>query len=195
MAVQQGRFPRYTQAVLYSSTGTGVSLLTAEAYRDTVFIMNFFRHDQDDALSLSMEMPTNKRLGSPLGEIHIHCIPMVAPASSPLNVYFQLDYAWHNIGVEFPVAGSWVTTNPVMPVATGDEFKVKEFVLASNISAPANEAYDSILLIRVARLGTNINDTYNTNKAGGTAQANLGLVSVDFPILSDRIGSINVEGD
>jgi hypothetical protein len=195
MAITQGIMPRYEQAVIYSSTGVGTGLLTSEVYRDTVFVMNFFRHDQDDSLSLSVQMPTRKKLSYPLTEIHIHCIPMVTPSSSPQNVYFQIDYSWQNIGLAFPLAASWVSANVTMPVATGDEFKTKEFVLASNIPAPTGETYDSLFLIRVARLGTSGSDTYNTNKAGGTAQANLGLVSVDFIFLKDRLGSINVETD
>ena len=120
---------------------------------------------------------------------------MVAPAAPPLNVYFQIDYTWQNVGAEIPTAASWVSTNPTMPIAAGDEFKAKEFILASDVAPPANEAYDSIFLIRVARLGTDGNDTYNTNKVGGTGAANLGLISLDFVFLKDRLGSINAQTD
>lgn len=170
----------------------GVSALTTEGYRDTGFLMPFFRHDQDDTLYFTFQFSHRKKPGSPIDSVHIHCVPMVAPSSSPQNVYFAYKYSWQKLGDAFPANASWVASNAVMPVVTADAFEHVYFPIVSNIAAPANETYSSILLFTLQRLGTNIMDTYDTNKATppGTAAANLGLLYVDCHYDTERAGSL-----
>lgn len=187
-----GGIIRYDDMLGPIQGATGVSALTTEAYRDTAFLMSFFRHSQVDAINLTFQFCHRKKLGSSLASIHIHCIPMANPAA-PQNVYYSYSYSWQKInGSEYPLSASWTSGNSTMTVGTTDAFKHKIHSIVTNVSAPASEGYSSILLIRLARFGTSPNDTYTTNKATppGTASANLGLLSVDCHYQTERRGSI-----
>jgi len=170
----------------------GISALTSEAYRDTAFIMPFFRHDQADTLSLTFQFSHKRKLGSPLDGIHIHYIAMVNPAAIE-NVYFSYSYSWQTEGGEFPLLASWTNGNATLPIGTTDAFKNKLFSIVTNIAAPANETTSSILLFRITRLGTDPLDTYDTDKATppGTSAANLGLQYFDCHFITDRRGSVS----
>ena len=169
----------------------GISALTSEAYRDTAFVMPFFRHDQDDTLSLTFQFSHRRQLGSPLDSIHIHYVPMVNPVAIQ-NVYFSYSYSWQTVDAVFPALVSWVSGNLTLPIGTTDAFKHKYAPLISAIAAPANEIYSSVLLFRITRLGTSPSDTYNTDKATppGTSAANLGLLYFDCHYITDRRGSV-----
>lgn len=173
-----------------AQASAGISALTSEAYRDTAFVMPFFRHDQNDTLSMTFQFSHRRKLGSPLDSIHIHYIPMVNPAAIE-NVYFSYSYAWKTTDTEFPALVSWTSGNATLPIQTTDAFKTLLFSIVTNIAAPANEGYSSILLFRITRLGTDPLDTYDTDKATppGTAAANLGLLYFDCHYVTDRRGS------
>lgn len=166
-----------------------VAALTTEQYRDTGFSMPFFRHDQDDALHLTFQFSHRKRLGSNLASVHIHCIPMVSPAA-PENVYFGYNYTWQNADGTFPANASWVSGNSTMTVGISDGFDGRLHSIIADIEPPASEGYSSFLLVTITRLGTDGNDTYDTAKVGGTAQANLGLLGIDCHYETNRRGSI-----
>lgn len=172
--------------------GSVIAALTADAYRDTVFPMSFFRHDQDDTIGFTFQFSHRKKLGSALDSVHIHYVPMVAPTSSPENVYWAYQYAWAKVGDVIPAVATWTTGNVTMPVVTADAFKHSYYTLVANIAAPASETYSSILLFVLQWLGTNLLDTYSTAKATppGTAQANLGLLYVDAHYITERRGSL-----
>lgn len=181
--------PRYEDILGQYNLATGTSGMTLEAYRDTGFNIEFTRHDQDNVIGyFKFQMSHKKRLGTAL-ELHVHCIPMVNPASDQV-VRFELQYSWQKAGDEFPTVSSWTTETADMTVTTTDAFKHKLFELKSSIAAPSSESYSSYFLCRVRRLGTDGGDTYTTSKASGTAAANLAILGVDCHILHDRNGSI-----
>lgn len=187
-----GGIIRYDDALGMAQVARGSAALTVEAYRDTTFLLPFFRHDQNDELFFVFQFSHRKKLGSALASIHIHCVPMVDPSVSPQNVYFQYKYTWQKPGDLFPADASWTAGFSTLSVATGDAFKHVYHNLVTNIAAPASETYSSIMLCMVQRLGTDANDTYNTDKATppGTAAANLGLLYVDCHYQTERRGSL-----
>ena len=195
MAVIQGLFQRFSHVIVQADSDTGTPGLTNEQYRDTGFNILFFRHDQDDAMFVIADIAQHKKLGATLEQFHVHCIPMVDPSVSPQNVYFEVSYTWNLTGQEAPAIASWTVTNVTMPIVTGDAFKIKHVHILEGIPPPANETYGSTFMVLIKRLGTNILDTYNTNKAGGTGAANLGLLSFGSIVPTDRLGSINPTTD
>jgi hypothetical protein len=184
-----GGIIRYEDQQGAVASAVGVSALTEEQYRDTGFLMAFFRHDQDDTLHLTFQFSHRKKLGTPIASVHIHCIPMVNPAI-PQNVYFGYKYTWQDIGSEFPSDASWITGNATMTVGITDAFKQRAHGIVVAVPAPIGEGYSSMVLFRLQRLGTNPLDTYNTNKAGGTPAANLGLLYMDCHFQTERRGSL-----
>lgn len=182
---------RYDDMIGNVQAAAGVSSLTIEAYRDTPFLMPFFRHDQDDSLYFTFQFSHRKKLGGVVKSVHIHCVPMVNPAVAQ-DVYFGYSYSWQIMEGAFPALGSWVSGNSTFQVGVADAFKHKYHQIVADIAAPANETHSSVLLFRLTRLGTDPLDTYSTNKAvpPGTAAANLGLLYVDCHYLADRRGSV-----
>lgn len=161
------------------SQGTANATLTYEAFRDTTFLQYFFRHDQDDSLSMRFQFPHGVSLdASAIVVPHLHVVPMSAPAA-PENVRFTGSYAWAVHGAAIPAAVGWTAFGPILqPVAAGDAFKDMKVILA-DIVPPVGFKGSSILLVRVARTGTDPGDTYTTAKGDHTAAANLGLLSFD----------------
>lgn len=150
--------------------------LTFEAYRDCPQIKPFVRHDQNNSVSLEIEMPhtwagTNVRL-------HVHTIPMVAPSPSPLNAYFSGSYYFGNRNAELPAFTSWTAFNATIAVATGEEFIRKSTAVATCV-APVSPLDSDFLSVFIQREGDSPSDTYTTSKVGGTAAANLAFVAVD----------------
>jgi hypothetical protein len=123
---------------------------------------------------------------------HLHVVPMVAPAAPPLNVRFTGAYAWAVAGTAIPAAIGWTAFGPILtPIVAGDEWKDK-IVSFANIVPPVGYKGSSILLVNVTRTGTDLGDTYSTNKAvpPGTAAANLGLLSLDVHYRKATQGSV-----
>jgi hypothetical protein len=119
---------------------------------------------------------------------------MANPASTEV-VYLGYKYTWQSIGGLIPSNTSWISGNTSLSIGTTDEFIHKKFNIVSNIQIPASETYSSMLLISIQRLSSNENDTYKTNKVGGTGKANLGLLYVDIHYQKDRLGSLLENSD
>lgn len=179
----------YDDALGNFANATGVAALVLEEYRDTNYKMYFFKHNADEYIYLATQFPHRRRTSAALADIHLHYIPMVNPASAKV-VYLSLEYAWAGIGEEMPADAGWSKSNPTITINTTDAYKHLLADLATNIAAPAGDTYSSILLLRLGRLGTSLNDTYDDNKGDHTSQANLGLLYVDLHFLCDRFGSI-----
>lgn len=186
--------PRYDDMQVMAATASHplASSLTQEEYRDTALTLTFMSHDADDVLTTIMQMAHAKALGSNLGDLHMHVVPMAAGAG---DVYFEVSYSWQNVGGTFPATASWTTSNVTASFVAGDQYDHKTITLLSDIAPPASEGYSSILLCTITRLGTNTLDTYTTNKDHGTGAANLGILSIDGHIPIDRVGSVNTFSD
>lgn len=172
------------------SQGTGAAALTYEVYRDTPFFMYFFRHGQNDTLSMRFQFPHGVDLTTPVVP-HLHVIPMSSPGAAQ-NVRIIGQYAWAPEGVAIPANVGWTPFGPlIVPYAAADQFKETIINLAT-IAVPVGFRGSDILLVFVERNGTDGTDTYNTGKAGGTATANLGLASMDVHYRKATEGSVTV---
>ncbi len=162
------------------SQGTGNSVLTFEQYRDAPFKCYFLRHDQDDELNYVFQM-RHKWMRNTSIVLHIHYTGMSTWGEAALTKdgYFQIKYNWVAYGAEIPAATGWTTVFKTVQIAKADINKDAIATLAT-ISPGANAKESSILRVQIIRLGTNINDTYNDNKAGGgTGAANIAVWDVD----------------
>lgn len=184
LASQHGRWDDVRGDV---SQGAGNTSLTLEDYRDTAFRMYFMRHDQDDALSFSYQLPHSWNRGAV--RPHVHVLPMSDPVA-PQVAYFTAQYAWATATVPVPAASGWTTVNYSLTINPGSAFTEK-FVDFGMITPPEGTPESAILLIRVVRSGTSPSDTYATNKTGGTGAANIGLLSFDVHFRKNKIGTVS----
>lgn len=168
--------------------GAGASALTHEVFRDTPFLMSFFRANQNDSLSFSYQMSHGWLPGTTVHP-HVHVIPMANPAVAQ-NVYMIGQYAWIDVGSgKLPANAGWTVMPPtVLTINPGEDFEEKIISLPA-IVPPAAMKESAILLFYIQRNGANVLDTYTTAKVGGTASANLGLLSFDCHIQVEKSGT------
>lgn len=162
----------------------GTSALTLEGYRDSDFPIYFMRHDQDDTLTIIYQMPHMWDYTTAVWP-HIHYIPMAAASG---NVYFSFSYVWAPRGEVVPALSSWVSGNKTISITAGDQFKHLAAGFAT-INPPAAAGASTMLLMKITRLGDDVLDTYNTNKTGGTAAANFGVLYLDLHYQKIRAGT------
>lgn len=170
--------------------GQAVSVLTVEAYRDTPFVMSFFRSGQNDSLSFVYQMSHEWKPGT-IVRPHVHTIPMANPAVQQ-NVRVIGQYAWTFESIlALPANVGWTTFQVDVPINPGDAFveKVIDVTGGVGITPPASVLESGFLLVYFQRNGANVADTYNTGKAGGTALANLALLSFDCHFQSQKVGT------
>jgi hypothetical protein len=168
------------------SQGTSSSSLTYEALRDTAFKAYHFQNNQLDSLMMRFQMPhswDHTEVVVP----HLHVMPLVNPASEQ-NVRLTGYYCWTDLNNAMPALTGWTTFGVSLPITTTSAYKTVYANLAS-ITPPENSLGSSILLVYVSRNGGVGDDTYTTNKVGGTVQANLALMSLDVHYKKVRIGS------
>jgi hypothetical protein len=110
-------------------------------------------------------------------------------AATTKDGYFQIKYNWVAYGVEVPAAVGWTTIYKTVSIAKADIYKDAIATLAT-IPPGANAKESSILRVQIIRLGTNINDTYNDNKTGGTNAANIALWDIDCHYQQDKSGTV-----
>lgn len=172
------------------SAGLGAAALTTEVYRDTPLLMAFFRANQNDALSFIYQMSHQWQPGTVVRP-HVHVVPMADPAATQ-NVYIVGQYAWASPTRVLPANAGWTTFAITFAINPGDAFKVKviDTTNATGITPPAGIDESDMLCVYFSRQGTDPLDTYSTAKSGGTASANLGLVSFDCHYQGQKIGSL-----
>ena len=166
------------------SQGTGPAVLTYEAFRDTGFMMYFFRHNQPDALYMRYQLP--HRWDKTEVRPHLHYVPMSAGAGK-FAVFGR--FVWVNYNREIPANASWTHYAASEDLVAGDQYKEKILSLARCV--PPNGSKESaILLISCIRdhLGA---DTYTTAKSPGTGAANIGLLSLDTHYRSEKSGTVS----
>lgn len=162
----------------------GSAALTLEGFRDTEFPMYFMRHDQDDVITITYQMPHTWDTTTSVWP-HIHYVPMAAASG---NVYFSFSYVWVPRGELAPALASWTTGDKTIAIAAGDQFKHLAAGFAT-IAPPASAGASTMLLMKFTRLGDNILDTYDTDKTGGTAAANFGILYLDLHYQKVRAGT------
>jgi len=183
--------PRYTDQIGTTLEGDKKAALTYDDYRDTGFPFGCFRHDQDNELFLSYQFPHARRLNAPLGDFHLHTIPLSTPVLGVSDhLYFVYSYVWVGIGQELPAIAGWNTGTKTVTISAAGQHIHTYFDIFDNIAAPVPDTYSSFLFIKLKREGTNVLDTFNVDKTTpGTAAANLALMGLDCHMLVDRLGS------
>ena len=169
--------------------GTASAALTTEVYRDTPFRMSFFRSGQSDSLSFLYQMAHRWQAGTKVRP-HVHVVPMADPVA-PQTVLIQGQFAWFNDTIALPANSGWTTFSVLVTINPGDVFKEKVIDLTGGVglTPPAGIVESDILAVFIQRSGSDGQDTYNTAKSGGTALANLGLVSFDCHYQSQKVGT------
>lgn len=165
--------------------GNATAALTYEAYRDTNHLMYFFQHNQADALHMRFQMPHAWGLG--IVRPHLHFVPMVNPVA-PQVFGVKGEWAWADYGQAVPAASGWTAFAATATIAVDDAFKARILALG-DVAPTANARGSSILLMRLYR-DQGATDTYTTSKSGGTAQANVGLLSFDVHYQKGSQGSV-----
>lgn len=151
------------------SQGNAAGALTREALRNTPFLVDHFRHDQDDSLHFKFQMSHTWNRG--IVRPHLHVMPAADPTTAQ-NVRFAGQWAWASTRVQTPLTASWTSFTVDVRINQGDVFKEKLVPLFETPVISTSKESD-VLLVYVYRHGTSPLDTYTTSKAYGTAQANL----------------------
>ena len=170
----------------------GASAPTNEAYRDTTARMTFMRHDQDDTITITYQLP-HRWIPNTEVRVHLHYIPMVTPAADEV-AYLEYSYAWGHPNAELPAAASWTTGNVSLTIPSSGANTFFHKATSLFVDTPTGASESSFLIVRFSRLGTNGADTYTTAKATGTAAANLAILSVDCHYQSGKEGSVSEFG-
>ena len=146
-----------------------------------------------DVFGMTFQMTHRKALYQPIRSVHMHWMPAGtaasnganAPADGTYNIRINFAWGWFNRWDTIPTTLPNATGSPVdIPITVGGAsdmmWKLQINGLISNLAAPANEGYSSILLVRCSRESGGA-DTY----PGGLA-----LLSMDAHIPIDRQGSV-----
>lgn len=163
---------------LYSEIheGTGAAALTYEGYRDTGFNIRFFRHNQNDNIFMTYQMPHMWNTGTSVYP-HMHYVPM---SSGSGNAIFEFSYCWTNTNSELPAGSGWVTSSITMSLTPSDQY-IQSARHFGAIDPPSGSQPSSILYFKIERPGASNNgDTYQTSKDHGTAAANFGITFFDL---------------
>lgn len=166
------------------SLGDAVANPTYEAFRDTSWKTYFLKHNQADELHFSLQMPHSWDPTTAV-KFHVHYVPMADPLTTKV---FALSgqYSWATFGVATPANTGWTSWAATKDVASGDEFK-EAVIQCFTATPPATATESSILLIYMKRdIAT---DTYETSKTGGTAAANVAILSADAHFEKNKDGT------
>ncbi len=121
------------------SEGTGPASLTYEAYRDTGFFMRFFRHNQNDSIFMTYQLPHGWDPSTAVRP-HMHALPAAAGSGT---VNFNYSYSW--LGVNSGTLGngsSWTTGSISLSIETTDQYKQK--IVSFGSITPPSGASESI---------------------------------------------------
>lgn len=180
-------FPQHDDAQGVLGTAlTGVTTWTPAAYRSTGIVMNEIA--SGDVFTMIFQFAHRKKLGTALDGVHIHYIPM---GSANGDIAFTYSWGWYNHGDTVPNTLPNTGTVADITLATTDQYKLKINQIVTNLSAPASEAYSSLLFIRIVAAAPA--DGTNWWTSGGTNR--IALAYVDAHYITDRGGSRNETTD
>jgi hypothetical protein len=168
--------------------GSGAAALTYESYRDTGFHMRFFRHNQDDNIFMTYQMPHMWNTSTSVYP-HMHYIP-VASGSGTLK--FSYAYSWLMVNSGTLGAGSsWVTGSVSASLDASLQY-MQKVISFGQIVPPSNAVESCILVFKVERPGaSDASDTYTTSKDHGTASANVAVLYFDLHYQKQKAGTVS----
>ena len=176
-------FQRHDDMLGIMSTVASGSALGTLAIRDTGCTMLCFENANDDIAVQIYQFSHKKKLNTNLDSVHLHYyLPSQPGAGQTLR--FNYWWTWYNNGEVIPAIGNWNTGATVVHTFTGTElaFSTGIITIISDLDYPANEAYSSILRVKVVRDSTGVgSDTYNDD---------LGIDYFDVHYIVDKQGSI-----
>jgi len=155
------------------SEGSGPAALTFEQYRDTDFFMRFFRHNQQDKIYMTYQMPHGWNTSKEVRP-HMHFIPM---SSGSGIASFNYAYTWANINEEFSNSTGWISGSVQRNLAPSNQY-IHSVISFVSIQPPQSAKASSILIFKVER--NQQDDTYETSKDHGTAAANVAILEFDL---------------
>ena len=164
-----------------STAPTGSSQWLTAQIGATGFFINWLQAGQNDYFQFKSQVDHRFRPGVPLGDIHLHYTLSSAPAAGN-TINLEIQYAWVPIGQPIPLIAAWTPLNHTITFA-GTEAATAHYLeeLTTNVAAPANQTYSSILFFKCLRRSQGVgSDTY----AG-----DLGLLYMDCHVQADRVGS------
>lgn len=159
--------------------------------RDTGFQILAFENTNDDVLYMTFQMSHRKKLGTAIDSVHIHYYLPSAPSAGQ-TCLFNTEWTWFNDGLSsevVPATADWTKATGTALTFTGTEaaYSTGIFSVLTNLAAPTNEIYSSILLVKITRDSSGDgSDTYNDD---------LGLLFCDAHYVTDRTGSANESTD
>jgi hypothetical protein len=164
---------------------TGVSALTLDSYRDTPAQIRCMRHDQNDAITVYTQLPHRWDKGEV--RPHIHIVPLADPVAAQ-NIYFSGQYTWSTRNSVIPENALWTAFDVTVIVNPGNVYIEKKIALLQLVP-PIDIVESNILIVHLIRSGTNVLDTYTTNKDHGTLAANVGIISIDTHFKTEKSGT------
>lgn len=166
---------------------TGVSALGTITIRDTGFPILAFQNANDDIIYYTFQMPHKKRLGEALDSVHLHYYLPTAPTAGD-TIMMDYEWTWFNNGDTIPATADWTKSSTTITF-TGTEAQYSTGIesIISNLTAPVDEEYSSILLVKLTR--------NSTGSPSDTYAADLGVLYVDAHFPTDRYGSYNEYAD
>jgi hypothetical protein len=153
---------------------------------------NFFDDNATQSVYFNVQMPHAWLQGSDLGA-HVHWTtsgagnPNASPAPLATKVVWSMEYQWVSIGANFSTTTN-TTISGYTPVSEGSINNDNSLAVGEHAITPVGtisgtgKNFSSVLVCRVARLGSDTNDTY----AGAAV-----LLSIDFHYQIDSFGTSN----
>jgi hypothetical protein len=178
----------WTDAVTAPAAGAGAFDLTSDPWpsdTDPIHLL-CFEHSAVQIIGFHTQMPHGWK---PESEVrpHVHFVPLADPVATQ-SARFIIYYAWA------PINGSALTgqANETVDVTIEPGDLNKHRIIGFSMLTPPAGSHESIILSwAVARAGTDPADTYTTDKAYGTVEANIGLLSFDVHYQLEKEGSIS----
>ena len=153
----------------------------------TGFFINWLQAGQNDFFQFKTQVDHRFGRAPVLADIHLHYTLSSAPAAGQ-TIKLEIQYAWVPINAAIPLIGVW-TPVPYTFNFTGAELALQHNIqaFATDILAPANQTYSSILFFKCLR----------RSQGGGadTYGGNLGLLYFDVHCAADRMGSFTAIHD
>lgn len=181
--------PRTRDIVGMVEQAAAAGALTLDPVQDTNNSLYWFRHDQQDTLSMRYQF--DHSWGDTAINPHLH---LMSGSPSAGDAVFVGEYAWTRVGsgLVLPALSGWTAFRKVASFTIADRWQEKLVNLATITPPDLAKGASATLWIRVTRDGSDPADTLEGAKGNGTNQANLGLVFFDCHFDSTSFGTVPV---